>query len=72
VKLPTVRAAVPVNCEAVIPDRELVGMTQPGAAQPGPLKTTLALPVLKLLPLITNVNACPFTGGFGVVAIELS
>jgi hypothetical protein len=71
VKTPPPSIAVPVNSVAV-PVSERPAKLQLEFAQPGPLKTTVALFGSKPLPVTVYANACPLAGGFGDVVIVLS
>jgi hypothetical protein len=69
VKLPGARVALTPNCVEVLFDRAVLAMLH--GAHPGPVKVTSTLFKSKPVPVIVIVNACPPTGGLGVVASAL-
>ena len=68
VNVPAANTAAPVRRVVVLfnPDTTHDVLVE----QPGPIKYTSEFDVLKPLPLIVKLNACPLTGGFGDVVIE--
>jgi len=65
VKEPAARIACPETC-VLLP----LALTLHGVPHPGPLKYTVEV-VPKFDPSSVMVNACPLTGGLGLVEIEL-